>query len=104
LPGAASLRKPRAPHPVRTLVSVSASVRHRLNAFFRVVLDAVDRAVDRVGLHQSRVIRLEHGLKGIDAYCGTEPPIIVLRHQHDGHAIMHRTDKWVRLPYDDCRR
>ena len=50
MPGAASLRKPRAPHPVRTLVSVSASVRHRLNAFFRVVLDAVDRAVDRVGL------------------------------------------------------
>jgi histidinol-phosphate aminotransferase len=60
-------------------------------------------AVDRVGLHQSRIIRLEHGLKVIDACCGTKPPIIVLRHEHDGHTIMHRIHKWVCFSDDHCR-
>jgi hypothetical protein len=49
----------------RALTLVSGSVRRWLNALFRVVLDAVDCAVDHVGFHQSRVIRLEHGLKAI---------------------------------------
>ena len=90
-------------HPSsRALSSLSGSVRRRFNAFFRVVLDAVDRAVDRVGLHQSRIIRHEHGLKVIRACSGTEPSIIVLRHKHDGHAIMHAAHKWVRFPYDHC--
>jgi hypothetical protein len=69
----------------------------RLNAFFSIVLDTVDRSVDRVSLHQNRVVWLEHGLKVSDARGWTEPPIIVLRHQHDGHTIMH-ADKWVRFP------
>ena len=37
--------------------------RRWLNALFSIVLDTVDGAVDRVGLHQSRIIRLEHALK-----------------------------------------
>ena len=56
----------------------SASVCHGLNALISVVLHAVDGAVDSVGLHQSRIIRLEHRLKVIDACCGTEPSVIVL--------------------------
>ena len=39
-------------------------------------------AVDRVGLHQSRVIWLEHGLKVIDACCGTEWSCLSDGHLH----------------------
>ena len=37
--------------------------RRWLNTPFRVVLDAVDRAVDRVGLHQSRILGLPTGVR-----------------------------------------
>jgi hypothetical protein len=34
---------------------VSVGINPPLAPLFRIVLDAVDRAVDRVGLHQSRI-------------------------------------------------
>ena len=41
------------------------------------------------------VQNIDQATQLIDARCRTEPAIIVLRHEHYGHTVMHRIDQWV---------
>src|SRR5262245_52038447 len=52
---------------------------------------------------KAEIVGLQQRFELADGRCGIKPAIIVLRHQHHWHAVMHTSDERICFSHDDGR-